>query len=158
MWDDQDLAEKTLTCKDKKIEEINHSKGSEQTCSPLTCVGENTLWMKLNKYPHPLKNLGEEITAMKLNIHPHPLKCVGDKTSRVKINKYPHPPQEIGKRSKGGGSTFKSIHILKCFSHVLVVFYKFSLVQSAFVADIQFVQQYLAQLKVSTSLPHIVQE
>ena len=47
---------------------------------PLTFVGEKTPWMKVNKYPHPLKNLVEQITSKKANIHPHPLACVGEKT------------------------------------------------------------------------------
>ena len=38
MWDDQDLAELTLACEETK----NHSKESEQTCSPPNvCGGED---------------------------------------------------------------------------------------------------------------------
>ena len=69
------------------------------------------------------------------------------------------PDRELSRSFRWGGrgvdSHSKVITSLKeiCLSQVLVVFYEFSLVKSAFMADIQSVQQYLTQIKVSICTP-----
>ena len=70
-----------------------------------------------------------------------------------RIGNYP------GASGEGEGGGFKVFTFLKEISHsqILVVFYELSLLKSAFVADIKFVQQCLTQSKVSTSLPQMVQ-
>ena len=67
--------------------------------------------------------------------------------SMNKIGNYPGASGE----GDGGRFTFKSTHISSVL--VLVVLVEFSLVKLVFVANIQFFQQYLNQLKVSKILP-----